>query len=140
MRKLVLLSAVSALAIAGAFVLPLHKGAKGPIAGAQAHAQAPPAIKVNPDRDAYFGDLHLHTTLSFDAYVLMGTKVTPEETYRFAKGEPIAYLGGTIQKKEPLDFLAITDHSENIGVFNQLDDPKSDFRNSYIGKLVARDG
>ena len=140
MRKLVLFSGVSALVVAAAFALPMNHGPKGPVAGPQAQAQAPAPIRSNPDRDAYFGDLHLHTTYSFDAYVLMGTKVTPDETYRFAKGEPIAYLGGTIQKKQPLDFLAITDHSENVGVFNQLDDPNSDFSKSYIGKIAAKGG
>lgn len=97
-------------------------------------------IRTNPDRDAYFGDLHLHTTNSFDAYVLMGTKTTPEEAYAFARGDTINYLGQPIRRSEPLDFLAITDHSENIGVFNQLDDPNSTFSLSEIGKLARVGG
>lgn len=97
-------------------------------------------IRTNPDRDAYFGDLHLHTTNSFDAYVLMGTKTTPEEAYAFARGDTINYLGQPIRRSEPLDFLAVTDHSENIGVFNQLDDPNSTFSLSEIGKLARVGG
>ena len=108
-------------------------------AAVDATATAAAAVKVNPDRDAYFGDLHLHTTDSFDAYVLMGTKTTPDEAYKFARGDTITYLGQPIKRSEPLDFLAVTDHSENIGVFNQLDDPNSAFSLSAIGK-VARDG
>lgn len=99
-----------------------------------------PDIRINPDRDAYFGDLHLHTTNSFDAYALMGTKTTPEEAYAFAKGETITYLGQPIRRSEPLDFLAVTDHSENIGVFNQLDDPNSSFSLSEVGKLARAGG
>jgi len=115
-------------------------------AGEPAHAaqQSQPtaggAIKSNPDRDAYFGDLHLHTTNSFDAYVLMGTKTTPEEAYAFARGDTINYLGTPIHRGEPLDFLAVTDHSENIGVFNQLDDPNSALSLSEVGKLAKAGG
>ena len=96
-------------------------------------------IKVNADRDAYFGDLHLHTTNSFDAYVLMGTKTTPEQAFAFAKGDTIDYLGQPVKRSEPLDFLAVTDHSENIGVFNQLEDPQSELSLSEIGR-IAREG
>ncbi|MDE2404554.1 MAG: DUF3604 domain-containing protein [Sphingomonadales bacterium] len=103
-------------------------------------APVPANLKVNPDRDAYFGDLHLHTTNSFDAYMLMGTKTTPEQAYAFAKGETIDYLGQPVKRSEPLDFLAVTDHSENIGVFNQLDDPDSAFSLSELGKLAKVGG
>lgn len=111
-------------------------------AAQQVEGAAPSAvgIKVNPDRDAYFGDLHLHTTNSFDAYMLMGTKTTPEEAYAFARGDTINYLGQPVKRSEPLDFLAVTDHSENIGVFNQLDDPNSAFSLSEVGKLARVGG
>ena len=97
-------------------------------------------IRNNPDRDAYFGDLHLHTTNSFDAYALMGTKTTPDEAYKFARGDTINYLGEPIRRSEPLDFLAVTDHSENIGVFNTMDDPKSPLSLSEVGTLVREGG
>ncbi|MBV9994776.1 MAG: DUF3604 domain-containing protein [Caulobacteraceae bacterium] len=77
---------------------------------------APPAPPRNPERNAYWGDLHLHTELSSDAFVLMGTRVGPEDAYRFASGETIAYLGAPIRRRWPLDFLAVTDHSEKLGV------------------------
>jgi len=110
-----------------------------------ANAAAPAAARPNgpvqhfADKQAFFGDLHLHTTNSFDAYVLMGTKTTPDEAYKFARGDTINYLGQPVRRSEPLDFLAVTDHSENIGVFNQLDDPTSEFSLSELGKL-AREG
>ena len=133
--------------LAGAAALPLAYhvaigfGSKAEAAQEVAvTAPNPVNLKVNPDRDAYFGDLHLHTTNSFDAYMLMGTKTTPEQAYAFAKGDTIDYLGQPVKRSEPLDFLAVTDHSENIGVFNQLDDPSSAFSLSEIGKLAKIGG
>ena len=111
-------------------------------AAQESAAAVPPArsVRANADRDAYFGDLHLHTTNSFDAYMLMGTKTTPEEAYAFARGDTINYLGQPIRRSEALDFLAVTDHSENIGVFNQLEDPNSAFSLSELGKLAKAGG
>ncbi len=89
-------------------------------------------------RQAYFGDLHLHTTYSFDAFVLMGTRVDPDTAYRFARGDTVDYLGEPVRRQRPLDFLAITDHAENIGFFNQLDDPDSEFSRSEFGQGIAQ--
>jgi hypothetical protein len=91
-------------------------------------------------RQAWFGDLHLHTTQSFDAYVLLGTRVTPEEAYRFAKGETVSVLGQPVRRAEPLDFLAVTDHSENMGVLNSLEDPNSEMSKSPLGQKILKDG
>jgi hypothetical protein len=96
-------------------------------------AQAQPA----PQRQAFFGDLHLHTSYSFDAWAMMGTKITPDEAYRFAQGETIDYLGKKVHRADPpLDFLAVTDHSEYLGVLRQLDDPNSAFSKSPVGKRI----
>jgi hypothetical protein len=97
-------------------------------------------VALYPDKNAWFGDLHLHTTYSFDAFVLMNTRITPDEAYKFARGDTIDYLGQQVRRQEPLDFEAVTDHSENIGVFNQLDDPKGAFSLSDIGKLARAGG
>lgn len=93
-----------------------------------AHAQQGASAK-NPLRNAYFGDLHLHTLLSFDAFTF-GTRTTPDDAYRFAKGEAIEYLGNKIQRKAPLDFLGVTDHSEYMGVIRMLVDPNSPLASS----------
>ena len=93
----------------------------------------------NPEiRQAFFGDLHLHTTNSFDAYVLMGTKTTPEQAYQFGRGDTIDYLGEPIRRSTPLDFMAVTDHSENLGVYNELDDPDSTLSKSSIGQRIRQ--
>src|SRR3954454_12280820 len=92
------------------------------------------------DRKAYFGDLHLHTSYSFDAYVLFASRVTPEQALRFAKGEAVPFLDKQVKRAEPLDFLAVTDHSENIGVFRDLDDPNSAFSKSELGQKVRKEG
>jgi hypothetical protein len=99
------------------------------------------ADKTSLERHAYFGDLHLHTTYSFDAYVLLGAKIDPDQAYKFARGEAVPYLGGTIRRSTPpLDFLAVTDHSENIGVFNTLEDPNSPLSRSEVGEEVRKSG
>ena len=78
-------------------------------------------IARNAERNAYFGDLHVHTRFSMDAY-LFGTRATPDDAYRFAKGEPLAHATGfTMQMKKPLDFQAVTDHAFYLGVLTLAD-------------------
>lgn len=78
---------------------------------------APIAAQVSePQKRAYYGDLHLHTGYSFDAY-LTGTRVGPEEAYRFARGDTVTIAGVAYQRMSaPLDFLAVTDHAEWMNV------------------------
>ena len=69
----------------------------------------------------YWGDLHLHTALSADAYT-MGGRTTPEIAYRVARGEPVvAGNGMALKARYPLDFLAITDHAEYLSIYSLLD-------------------
>ncbi len=91
------------------------------------------------DRRAFFGDLHLHTGYSFDAWALFATQASPDDAYRFAKGQPVTMMGKPIKRAWPLDFLAVTDHSENMGVMNQLEDPNSDFAKSELGQKILKD-
>lgn len=69
------------------------------------------------DTQLLWGDTHLHTNNSFDAFLNGNLSVTPEDAYRFAKGEPVihAYHRGRVQIGIPLDFLVVTDHAEFLG-------------------------
>jgi hypothetical protein len=84
------------------------------------------AIVANPERNAYFGDLHVHTEYSFDAYTF-GTLATPRDAYQYAQGEAIMHPAGyLIQLDRPLDFYAVTDHAMFFGVAKQAADSESE--------------
>jgi hypothetical protein len=71
-------------------------------------------------RSAYYGDLHLHTSYSTDAVFLGAEPLSLDDVYRFARGEAIAYRGQRVQRSEPLDFIAVTDHAEQLGLGRAL--------------------
>ncbi|WP_160154075.1 DUF3604 domain-containing protein [Microbulbifer sp. ALW1] len=75
-------------------------------------------------KQVYFGNFHVHTSYSFDA-LTNGANTTPADAYRWAKGEaiPAAAAAGVMQIKRPLDFYAVSDHSEYLGVFKKMQDP-----------------
>ncbi len=80
-----------------------------------------------PERNAYFGDLHVHTTYSFDAFAF-GTVATPSDAYRYARGEALRHPGGfDVQLREPLDFYAVTDHAMFLGVVKTAADTSTEF-------------
>lgn len=72
------------------------------------------SVGENPLKEAYFGETHLHTAYSLDAY-LGGTRLMPDDAYRFAKGEEVEVNGEKITISKPLDFCAVTDHAEYLG-------------------------
>lgn len=72
------------------------------------------AIPENALKDAYFGEIHLHTSYSLDAFI-GGNRNGPEEAYRFARGEEMVIHGTPHRLERPLDFAAVTDHAEFIG-------------------------
>ena len=89
----------------------------------------PPAVAVKKpiERKAYFGDLHVHTTYSFDGYAF-GTLATPYDAYRFARGEAIANPAGfNMQLTRPMDFYAVTDHAMFLGVVKAAADTSTQF-------------
>ena len=91
---------------------------------------------ANPQRNAYFGDLHVHTTYSFDAYAF-GTLATPYDAYRFALGEAIKHpTGFDMQLDKPLDFYGVTDHAMFMGVAPVAADTTSDFSKHPFTEVV----
>ena len=82
-------------------------------------------VNINPNRDAFFGDLHVHTMYSFDAFIF-GTTASPDDAYKYAKGGSIKHpLGFDMQLDDPLDFYAITDHAAWLGMIRAYADPDS---------------
>src|SRR5207247_52541 len=80
----------------------------------------------NPERDAYFGETHVHTSWSLDAFSLGNMLTTPGDAYKYFKGEPIKHpLGFEVKIDTPLDWAGVTDHSEYVGVVNMANDPSS---------------
>lgn len=70
--------------------------------------------------EVFWGDTHVHTAYSMDAG-LFGNRLPPEEAYRFAKGEQVTSTTGVpAQLVKPLDFLVVSDHSDNLGFFPKL--------------------
>jgi hypothetical protein len=85
----------------------------------------------NPDRNAYFGEEHIHTSWSVDAW-LMGNRITgPDDALKYAQGQTIKHpMGFDIKIDTPMDFMGVTDHSEYVGVTKAANTP-----GSYVSKL-----
>ena len=93
--------------------------------------------KPNPLNNVYFGEQHLHSEMSPDAYA-MGVRQKMEDAYRYGMGEEITLstTGEKIRKATPYDFVALTDHAEYLGVFPELGDPKSPLAKNPLAKLI----
>ena len=91
-------------------------------------------LSSNPNKNAYFGDLHVHTANSFDAYTF-GTISSPADAYKYAKGQAISHpTGYQIQLSRPLDFYAVTDHAVFLGLLKEAADTTSQFSRYDIAK------
>src|SRR5581483_5380489 len=116
---------------------------QGPISPADVRE---PCASRNPLRNAYFGDLHVHTTHSFDANAF-DVRVTPSEAYRFARGEPVSLPPldaqgrgtRTVRLERPLDFVAVTDHSEYLGEVENCSTPGSSAYESETCRIFRGD-
>jgi hypothetical protein len=97
------------------------------------------AGEKNPLNNVYFGEQHLHTSASPDAFAF-GTRNDANAAYSYAKGEAIKedQSGKMIQKRTPYDWAAVTDHAEYLGMMPLLLDPKSPLQKTEIGKLISK--
>lgn len=117
------------------------------------------APAASPLKNVYFGDLHVHTELSFDSYIF-GNRLDPDSAYRIAKGESMEMATGErVELTRPLDFVALTDHAEGFGIqeacarvdrsaeaqqyCNDLEQPSVKFflslRNSAVNRPITQD-
>lgn len=88
--------------------------ASGAPASRQVGERVSGAVQTHPLKEAYFGEQHIHTAYSLDAY-LGGTRLTPFEAYEFALGAEVEVNAAKHKLDRPLDWVAITDHAEYIG-------------------------
>ena len=90
----------------------------------------------NKDRNAYFGDLHVHTSWSFDAFIY-NVRTNPDQAYEFGQGKAIDhFVEGKIQLKRALDFMAVSDHAEYMGVMKEMINPESPLSKLEIAQRV----
>jgi len=100
---------------------------------------APAIAEPGPDRKALFGELHMHTWWSLDAYA-ESTRATPDDAYEFAKGMPKKHPNGqTYRISRPLDFMAVTDHSEFMGIAARMADPEHSMSKLPIAERILSD-
>lgn len=91
----------------------------------EAQASSDTEVTSGPATKLLWGDTHVHTSNSIDAFGF-GVKLGPEEALRFARGEEVTSTGGLKAKLErPLDFLVIADHSGGLGATKTLYDAPS---------------
>jgi hypothetical protein len=94
-------------------------------------------VDFNENRNAYFGDLHIHTSWSFDAFI-NNVRTTPDDAYNFGKGTAIDHVSGKkIQIGRPLDFMAVSDHAEYMGMFKQMLDKNNPLFQSKLAESIT---
>lgn len=133
-----LLSSASALA-AGVLLLTLSSAQAQELVGIKpdTDAEYSPYIQYDFPNQVLFGDTHLHTGYSADAG-LVGATTTPDDAYRFAKGETVTSSHGVRARlQRPLDFLVVADHAENLGLTFGLEEGNEALLGTEWGQGLA---
>jgi hypothetical protein len=102
---------------------------------------SPALAEGGPERKAFYGETHVHTSWSFDAYIFGNHVTGPADAYKYAKGEPIKHpMGYDIKITTPLDWMGVTDHSEYVGTIRLANEPGSAISKLPIAKeLIVHD-
>jgi hypothetical protein len=120
------------VAVATTLIAPTAKGAEtAPARSYELSEEREACRDFEPLRRPLFGDTHVHTAYSHDAST-QGVRNTPRDAYRFARGQALGIqpydvggkAGRTVQLRRPLDWTALSDHSEMLGEVRICDDPK----------------
>jgi hypothetical protein len=94
-----------------------------------------PTVGAKYPQRVYWGDTHLHTRCSADAYSLGTHHVSAADAFRFARGEEVtSETGWRAKLKRPLDFLAVTDHAEYLGAVFDARRGTAELLRSAVGK------
>ncbi len=106
----------------------------------QAGAAEQAMSKPSPTRNVYWGDTHLHTNYSPDAYLMGNQTADPDTAYNYAKGFPVVhpYHRARIQIETPLDFLVVSDHGEFMGVIPNILKGNPVVANTETGKRYQK--
>ena len=103
-----------------------------------------PYADASIPREVYWGDTHVHSSWSPDAGAGGNTRISPDDAYRFARGETVVgHSGQRVALRRPLDFLVVADHSEYMGLYPMLEEGHPDLLANPTGKRWAelvRDG
>lgn len=93
----------------------------------------------NPLKNVYFGEQHMHTQNSFDAFTI-GVTATWEDAYRFGRGEEVklSTTGVKMKRRTPYDFVAITDHAEYYGVLKDLTKPNNPLGDTPVAQQLMK--
>ena len=92
-------------------------------------------VAKNPLKNAYFGETHIHTMYSLDAYI-GGNRMNPRDSLQFAQGQAKIINGKLHKLQRPLDFAAVTDHAESIGeMYTAIDKSALGHNNPLLKEL-----
>lgn len=106
-------------------------------AGEPAEKSYSPSVGQSFPTNVYWGDTHVHTSFSSDAWSSWG-RISPEQAYRLAKGETVTGESGhQLQLRRPLDFLLVADHAKNIGYMARIAAGDKDLLSTESGQRTA---
>ncbi len=137
MRKMMLMGSAAVLAACSGDVETKEVTAAEAPPITQAAQRSADMPAPNPTRNVYFGDTHIHTKNSFDAYIF-NVRVDLDDVYKYAMGEPLTHPGGYQIQLDgpPLDFVASTDHGAYLGILPLMDDPSSPLSKTEVAQGI----